>query len=317
MINCSLGIADRLAVACCLVLFAGCVSGFSGQEILTLEDSLASIEKPGQGIRTLLPEQRDPDLFTELAKGRNLEQAGKYAKARPIYERLITGYPRRHEAYHRLGVVADHQRRHREAQALYTQAIRLNPNDPELFNDLGYCLYLQGKLEKAEIALLKAVALRPASSRYRNNLGMVYAHLGRYEEALEQFRRGGSEADAYYNLAFIHASREDIEKAKECFRLALAVDPAHEPTRRALTSFECHEDGPCGLIDNSTVAEEGVCWVPYVEGSQAEPSDAVEPASLSVPLSSSGVARVGRPNTQALLKRARALTARRTAGRRE
>ena len=61
-----------------------------------------------------------------MASGRNLERTGKHEEARQIYERLVAGCPRRYEAYHRLAVVADRQRRHREAQALYSQAIRLH-----------------------------------------------------------------------------------------------------------------------------------------------------------------------------------------------
>ena len=241
----------------------------------------------------------------ELAKGRNLEQAGKYDEARTIYERLVARYPKRYEAYHRLAVVADHQRRHREAQALYTQAIRLNGSNPELFNDLGYSLYLQGKLKKAESAILKAVAMRPSNSCYRNNLGLVLGHLGRDDEALDQFRRGGSQADAYYNLAFVRAFREDVEGAKKCFRLALAADPDHERARRALESFEAYEKDPEAVADHGPVAGSGDYWVPYVEEDKTKAGASSDPASAA------------RPGTQSLLKRAHTLMSHRTAVRQQ
>ncbi len=312
-----------LPAAYCLLLTAscalltGCAAGLDGQQMLLLEDSLRNIDGPSRRpAAAKTPGVPQAEFNAELAKGRNLERAGKYAQARPIYEHLIAASAERYEPYHRLGVVADHQRRHREAQALYAQAIRLRGGDPELFNDLGYCLYLQGKLDKAEAALRKAVRLRPASSRYRNNLGLVLGHLGRDDQALEQFRRSGSQADAYYNLAFVHASREDVEKAKECFRLALAADPAHEPARRALASFDRYDEDPHGLPDDGPVAEGGVRWMPYVEGSQVEASDESEPVAQSDLPSSSGAASP-RPTTQSLLKRARALMARRTADQQE
>ena len=114
------------------------------------------------------------DYARDLTNAKDAEKAGDLAGARTIYERLIATQPGRYEAYHRLAVVADRQRRFEEAESLYTQAIRLNHGNPELFNDLGYCYYLQGKLDKAKSALSKAVAMRPSEPRYRNNLGLVY-----------------------------------------------------------------------------------------------------------------------------------------------
>ncbi|MCO6456761.1 MAG: tetratricopeptide repeat protein, partial [Pirellulaceae bacterium] len=170
----------------------------------------------------------------ELAKGRNLEQAGNWDEARGVYKRLIASHPQRSEAYHRLGVVADRQRRHDEAQRLYTQALQRNPTDAELFNDLGYCFYLQGKLTKAESALQKATVLEPDNARYRNNLGMVLGQQQRYDEAFAEFAEAGNESDAYYNLAFVYASQDQHDKAKACFQQALRVNPTHEQAREAL-----------------------------------------------------------------------------------
>src|SRR5690606_32125088 len=159
-------------------------------------------------------------------------------------------------------VVADKQRRYREAQALYSEAIRLHGPDAELFNNLGYSFYLQGNLRKAEAAMLKAVALQPANPRFRNNLGMVYGHQGRHDLAMEQFRRAGSDADAYYNLAFVLASQDNVEGAKECFRRALAVDPAHERAGRALAAFQRSEQIPLDQLAQAPAGANGAQWIP-------------------------------------------------------
>jgi Tfp pilus assembly protein PilF len=220
------------------------------------------------------------DYFQELGKAKQFEQVKKLPEARAVYERLISAYPHRFEAYHHLALVADCQKRHQEAQALYAEAIRLNNRDPGLFNDLGYSFYLHGKLDKAENALLKAVAMRPAEAKYRNNLGLVYGHQGRYDEAWEQFRRAGSEADAYYNLAFVKASQNDFSAAKDSFRRALATDPTHEQARRALRAFELAETQPESLSDLEALADTGTNWIPYVEPGEG-PSEGVQPASAS------------------------------------
>ncbi|MGA2033413.1 MAG: tetratricopeptide repeat protein [Thermoguttaceae bacterium] len=214
--------------------------------------------------------------WQDLAKAQEVEQGGNHAAARALYEQLIAAQPDQYEAYHRLALVADGQRRYQDAQALYTQAIRLNNHNPDLFNDLGYSFYLQGKLSKAESALRKAVAMRPAEGKYRNNLGLVYGHQKRDKEALEEFRHAGSEADAYYNLAFVKASQNDLAAAKDCFHHALAVDPMHEQAARALRAFELAEKQPEAAARLAELADSGTGWVPYVEPGELPPQPAAD-----------------------------------------
>ena len=257
-----------ITLLCGLLLLAGCKSGpdsWSFSIKKPFKSSLAS----GSGKSARGATHGGPEFAQQLTQGRNLENAGKDGEARKVYEKLIVAHPDRFEPYHRLGVVADRQKRYREAQALYAQAIRRQPRYPDLFNDLGFSFFLQGKLEKAEVAMLKAVSLSPSEARYRNNLGMVLAHMERYGEALEEFRRAGSDADAYHNLAFVLTSKNRIEDATDCFRLALAADPDHEPSRRALESFEGYKEAPDTFADNGSIFENSGRWVPYTEDGES------------------------------------------------
>jgi tetratricopeptide (TPR) repeat protein len=226
-----------------------------------------------------------PDPFTaQLAEGRKLEDAGKPAEARVVYERLTRDFPERYEPHHRLAIVLDRQKRHREAQSHYAEAQRRAPEKAaEIFNDLGYSFYLQGQLNKAESALAKAVQLEPTNARFRNNLGLVLGHQGRLPEALEQFRQAGSEADAQYNLAFIHASRGDTAAAKQCFRTALVVDPTYDKARQTLESFERFDRDPEAAMATGEIFQDGIRYVPYIES--AAPG---APASLATRPDSTG-----------------------------
>lgn len=203
--------------------------------------------------------------FTKrFSQARSLESANKLDEARSIYQQLISAHPNRWEPYHRLALVADRQKRFTEAESLLSEALRRKPMDAELLADLGYCYYLQGKLDKAESALAKAVAIKPSEARYRNNLGLVYGVKGRTEEALESFRHAGSEADAQYNMAFVMATRNDMEGAKKRFQMALDVEPNHDGARRALRSFEqADRDGDQALEPEMTA--DGRRLVPYIE----------------------------------------------------
>ncbi len=304
------GICFILLSLGCLSLVSGCESGLGGKDSSSFENPFKKLKNPlsavtGKSKKEDLEKRKLAAKYnSQLATAHSLEQSKKHVEARAVYERLITSQPDRFEAYHKLGVLADIQRRYPEAQSLYTEAILLNPRNPNMFNDLGYCLFLQGKLDKAEAALLKAVAMSPSKARFRNNLGMVLGHQGRYKEAMEQFRRSGSEADAYFNMAFILVSREDVDGAKDCFRLALAVDPTYEKARRALQSFETYDEGPAPDLHDTPLVDDGIHWVP-AEGAASEvqaASHTSEAASGSL-----GADTSSRPDTQSLLKRARTL----------
>ena len=211
-------------------------------------------------------EEKEGGGFTKrYSQARSLESANKLDEAREIYQQLITENPDRWEPYHRLGLVADRQRRYTEAESLLSEALRRKPFDAELFGDLGYCYYLQGKLDKSESALSKAIAMKPSDGRYRNNLGLVYGAKGRDDDALGCFRKAGSEADAQYNMAFLMAMRNDMEGAKKRFQMALNADPNHDGARKSLRSFEqADRDG-----DENVEAEltaDGRPWEPYIEG---------------------------------------------------
>lgn len=327
-----------------LVLAAGCASGPEAKSPLpqlnTLfqkkqapsAPALAGASKPSPAAQGQQQSSKvGPDFLDGMMKARQYEQEGKLAEARQIYQRLIVQYPHRYEPYHRLGVVADREKRYRESVALYSQAIAINP-DPEIFNDLGFSYYLQGQLDKAESALLKAVGMKPANPRFRNNLGMVYGFQGRYDEALEQFRRGGGEADACYNMAFVLATQDNLEGAKRYLMLALAADPTHKKAQEALASLEAMGKERVGQHPRELANKDGRPWELYKESTEASPSTpgSARPASYEIsagnadrvsagPKSSGAMASshqsAPRPDTQALLRQARSMMAQRMAER--
>lgn len=298
------------AVCCALLLGSGCqsLSGISNPFSWPgSADKTAA--KPAAKTTPVAKKGRaaEADITAKLAQGGNLERTNKLEDARAIYEGLIAAYPERYEAYHRLGIVADRQKRFSEAETLYSNAIRLHPNDAELFNDLGYCFFLEGKLEKAEAATQKAVTLVPANPRFHNNLGMILGHQGRHEEALAEFRRAGNESTAQYNLAFVLTAQNNPEGAKRCFNLALAADPSFEPARKALASFEQFDRDPSV---RQSVAQDGVRWIPYLEGGADEGATVqTSGQTTSATSTASRLVPSTRPDTQSQLKRARSLMA--------
>jgi Flp pilus assembly protein TadD len=227
---------------------------------------------PKRKVSTL--HEKDAKLTESLAIGNSLEQGNQWEKARKHYEQLSKENATSEKVWHRLAVVNDRLKRHSEAQGHYATALKLNPSNAELRNDLGYSYFLQGQLAKAQAEMNLAVEMEPHNSRFRNNLGLVLGHKGELEAALVEFRKAGSDADAYYNLAFIHASKEKVDEAKLCFRKAMLADPTHEKSREALASFERYERTPEELLDDVDITSQGSKqWVAYVEGMEKQNAD--------------------------------------------
>jgi Flp pilus assembly protein TadD len=252
----------------------------SWQKKTRMEDALWE-ENPAP--MALLSKKKSPEeeranrLEEQLAIGNSQEQACQWEKARKLYEDVYREYPTSVKTAHRLAVVNDRLKRHTEAQRLYREALKLEPQNAQIVNDLGYSYFLHGQLEQAKTMLTRAMQLEPNNARFHNNLGMVYGHLGQTEEALREFRVAGSDADAYYNLAFVHASKENHEQAKLCFQKALLSDPAHMKSREALSSFERYERTPEELRDDGELymQDPNTRWVAYVEGGDSNNDNAV------------------------------------------
>jgi hypothetical protein len=138
----------------------------------------------------------------------------------------------------------------------------------------------------------------------------VYGHQGRTEEALETFRRAGSEADAQYNMAFVLASKNDIEGAKARFHMALRADSSYAPARKALRSFEKSESDPelLAAVDDDEFESDGRRMVPFVEDAGA--ADAQPNSNAAAKSSSSTGAK-----THALQVQAREMMQERLANR--
>jgi tetratricopeptide (TPR) repeat protein len=241
-------------VAIPLVMVSSGCAMFTGKQSQQTNADLAEATPQGNESYTALRTQV-----------RNLRASDKLSKAREVCRKLIEKYPDRSAGYHQLALVADRQKRYQEAQELYAQALRIEGANSELFNDLGYSYYLNGKMNKAESALAKAVELSPHEDRYRINLGLAIGQQQRLDDALEHFRLAGSEADAQYNLAFVYATQDKPEKATKCFQLALASDPTHEKSLKALRSFEKFESDPNAAAENAQFTVDSKGSIPFVE----------------------------------------------------
>lgn len=177
---------------------------------------------------------KDGMIRSQLALARSCEMHGDSAQATHLYDLVLKRDRSQPEPYHRLGNIAARQGDFAKADELYHKALELNSDNVELLNDYGYACYLQNNVGEAEVAFRKALVQDPDHQQTRNNLGLVFGTQGRMAEAIQNFNRSGTLAEAYANVGFVHTQRKEYEFAEQYYKLAVAMDPSLQSASRAL-----------------------------------------------------------------------------------
>ncbi len=160
--------------------------------------------------------------------GRGLAQLRKreFDAARASLERAMALDPMSELAALAMGLLCDWTDRPDEARRHYSRAIELAPVSADAENNMGVSYFLSGDHAQAVEHLRRAVQLDPKDAAYHNNFALALAELGRFDEALLQFRAAGSEAVAQNNLGYVHYRRGNYPAAIQHFELALVAAPS-------------------------------------------------------------------------------------------
>ncbi len=219
-------------------LAAGALLGLVGcQQLLHHPEGPSSRGRADQpkADGTITPAQ---EADFQISMGRMAEQEGNLEQAMAAYRVAIGRDKRRADAYARMAVLHDKQGKFRESAELYRKALAQRPGDPEIFCDMGYSFYLQRRWAEAEMNLRQAIAVDPEFQRAHNNLALLLVRDNRLEEALAEFRKGGSNpAQAHLNLAFALSMDRHWEPARAEYQRALALDPSSQLAKDRLNQL--------------------------------------------------------------------------------
>jgi tetratricopeptide (TPR) repeat protein len=84
---------------------------------------------------------------------------------------------------------------------------------------------LKGEYEEAIKSFAGALKLETSNPKIYNNLGLALYKSGRYQAALEVFKKSGDEASAYNNLGVLYMGDGRYKEAVEAFERALEIRP--------------------------------------------------------------------------------------------
>lgn len=174
----------------------------------------------------------DPELLYYL--GRVYFAKKKFAIAEQKYLRSLAIKPDNPAARNDLGVNYLDMRRWDDA----IQQFKLVANDLFASNqeaatiNLGIAYYEKGDYPRAIDALRTAVSNNPREPRAHLHLGKVYAAIGKYELALEEFKKSTeldkNYATAYYQLGLTQMKLKDTKGARDSFRAVQRIAPDSE-----------------------------------------------------------------------------------------
>ncbi len=213
-----------VSIAAAVVVLGGCSKATSKH---TLQTGQGRWIKVNDGTLPASEPEKSPTIKAEtfLATGRLVESQGNFIQAAKLYQQACRTRLDYVAAWNRLGIVCDKLGRYKQAEESFSQAIKHAPKTAFLHNNLGFSCLLAGKYAEAEGHLRQALKLNGQFQRARVNLGLALAKQGEFKAALVEFKRGLPEAQAYYNMGYLHRLAGQWQEAGNCYRLALDLDP--------------------------------------------------------------------------------------------
>jgi tetratricopeptide (TPR) repeat protein len=195
--------------------------------------------------------------------GNVLKQQGKPHEAAACFRQAIAANPDFAPAHTSLGTILVDEARLDEAAAHFDCALKLDPHYARAHFGKGYVLQRWGSLDNAQAYYRRALELQPTDVDAQYNLGTLLEQRGDFEGAIASYRRvldlksdhlgannnlgrllwakgctdearsrigtalqiDASCAEAYHNLAVVHADRQEWEQAATCLEKAIGLKP--------------------------------------------------------------------------------------------
>ena len=164
--------------------------GQSGQAVAALEITMGRYP-------------RDVDVSVAYAKALTAE--GRFDQALTVIDNSIRPEAPDWNALLVKGAILDQMGRNAEARVLYQQALTIAPGEASLEANFGLSFAMTNDLASAEQHLRRAVAMRGATSQIRQNLALVLGLQGRFDEcrAIYAAELPPDQVDA--NMAYVRA----------------------------------------------------------------------------------------------------------------
>jgi|SRR5215813_3988985 len=188
-----------------------------------------------------------------VERGRYLLDHDNVNEAITALSAAITIDPKLAEAHSLLGVAYGRKGLTEFARKSFETALKLDKKNVQILNNLGYLLICDGEYKAAADKLKKAAKLSPNDPRVLNNLALAQSHLGKFDEAYQNFTRAGGEIDGRLNMANqleLAGRSDDARKQYEAARLQAEIQQKADPSQSIEVILEIQN----GLVTYASIA---------------------------------------------------------------
>jgi Flp pilus assembly protein TadD len=145
------------------------------------------------------------DVALSVAYAKALTAAGKFEQSLGVLANVIRPDAPDWNALLVKGATLDQMGRNAEARQLYQQAAVIAPAEASIETNLGLSYAMTNELSLAERHLRRAVAMRGATSQMRQNLALVVGLQGRFDEARALYGAELPPEQVEANMAYVRA----------------------------------------------------------------------------------------------------------------
>lgn len=182
-------------------------------------------------------EQAPPEIIGALAD--LLGKAGRHEAALAQWDRLVALQPGLADAHLNRAVTATNAGRHDRAVEAAAEGLKRFPGHARLLATRAMALKNAGRIEEALVAFDRAIVADPNRALTRHNHAVTLRAANRFDDACIAFaasaQLGLTGAQFHANWAAAALEAGQIETATQHYETALADDPGHDESLRAMT----------------------------------------------------------------------------------
>jgi len=218
-----------------------------------------------QKIQSIIQIDLDPkNIEAEMnyAQGMKLMNEGRWEEALTAFKRILSIENESAEVYYNMGYIQTAQGNYDEAILCFRKATLINNHHArayqkmgEAYNEVGQKgeaekalqmaadIYLEKEMnDNAEQVLIEVIKINPNTVNVYNSLGIVYRRQGKFEEAIQQYKKAlrvnPEDENIFYNLSRVYLMLDDPERAKEAVTKATEINPDFKEAHDLLKSID-------------------------------------------------------------------------------
>ncbi|OII74573.1 uncharacterized protein cubi_00126 [Cryptosporidium ubiquitum] len=148
-----------------------------------------------------------------------------------ILKKVILYIPQSSEVYSDLGVIYYELGKEEKAIWCFKLSIHFNPMNVNAYDSFGVILRRLGFIDQAILCYERINQINPNCINTLNVIAALYGNIGKIDESFEYFKKcleiDQGVPDVYNNLGVLYRDCGNFLMAKNCFLVALNLDPNH------------------------------------------------------------------------------------------